>query len=189
MVGPNALLMSIIKEVWSSQDNCRWQPSGGDPRGVCKDLPPIPNQAWVINSLQPWTILAHSTIRELKVGIWRTLRRAKAPRCLCCFCGKWLDGNKTTTDGALYAATPRKSSQRKCAGVSAWHLPVGPVFGFYEPIMYWEPVSTFSHEKKLLSLWLGVVKVTTGLMASYLFTKTGKIIARKSLRIKWRWLC
>ncbi len=45
----------------------------------------------------PWSNLAESTIRELKVGIRRPLRRSKAPKRLWCFCEKWVDAIRRLT--------------------------------------------------------------------------------------------
>ena len=54
-------------------------------------------------------------------------------------------------------------------------------FDWYEPVMYWDPISGFPHEQKLLGRWIGVAKVSTDLMAFYILTRKGKIVVRKSV--------
>ncbi len=112
----------------------------------------------------PWSNLAESMIRELKVGIRRSLCRSKAPRRLWCFCGKWMAAldipqlQGRVPDQDVLGSTPDVSQHAQ--------------FDWYEPVLYWDLVGAFPHEQKLLGRWLGVAKVSTDLMAFEILTKS-----------------
>lgn len=54
-------------------------------------------------------------------------------------------------------------------------------FDWYEPVYYWEPVSDFSAQQKLLGWWIGVATVSIDLMACYILTDSGKVVIRISV--------
>jgi transposase len=89
LVGPNAL-MPFVQEVRIPQtivtDNAPEEVDGEFGK-ICRQFR-IQQEQTVPYS--PWSNLAESAIRELKVKIRRTLRRSKAPKRLWCFCGKWV---------------------------------------------------------------------------------------------------
>ncbi|KAI2502898.1 Reverse transcriptase (RNA-dependent DNA polymerase) [Fragilaria crotonensis] len=172
MAGPNAL-MPFIQEVGIPQtivtDNAPEEVHGEFGK-ICRQFR-IRQEQTVPYS--PWSNLAESTIRELKVGIRRTLRRSKAPRRLWCFCGKWVAAIRRLTAldmPQLQGRVPDEDVLGSTPDISQYAQ-----FDWYEPVLYWDPVGTFPHEQKLLGRWLGIAEVSTDLI------KTGKIIVRKSV--------
>jgi len=178
MVGPNAL-MPFIQEVGIPQtivtDNAL-EELHGEFGKICRQFR-IKQEQTVPYS--PWSNLAESTIRELKIKIRRTLRRSNAPRRLWCFCGKWVAAIRRLTAldiPQLQGRVPDEVVLGSTPDISQYAQ-----FDWYEPVLYWDPVGAFPHEQKLLGRWLGVAEVSTDLMAFYIMTKTGKVIIRKSV--------
>ena len=178
MAGPDAL-MPFVREVGIPQtivtDNAP-EEIGGEFGKICRKFR-IKQEQTVPYS--PWSNLAESTIRELKVKIRRTLRRSKAPKRLWCFCGKWVAAIRRLTAldmPQLQGRVPEEDVLGSTPDISQYAQ-----FDWYEPVMYWDPVAGFPHEQKLLGRWVGVAEVSTDLMAFYILTKTGKIIVRKSV--------
>ena len=60
-------------------------------------------------------------------------------------------------------------------------ISVYSLFDWYEYVYYWNPISTFRHEKKCLGLWIGVSEVSTDIMACFILTDTDKVVVRKSV--------
>ena len=178
MAGPDAL-MPFVREVGIPQtivtDNAP-EEIDGEFGKICRKFR-IKQEQTVPYS--PWSNLAESTIRELKVKIRRTLRRSKAPKRLWCFCGKWVAAIRRLTAldmPQLQGRVPEEDVLGSTPDISQYAQ-----FDWYEPVMYWDPVAGFPHEQKLLGRWVGVAEVSTDLMAFYILTKTGKIIVRKSV--------
>ena len=178
MAGPFAL-MPFIQEVGIPQtivtDNAPEEVHGEFGK-ICRQFR-IKQEQTVPYS--PWSNLAESAIRELKVGIRRALRRSKAPRRLWCYCGKWVAAIRRLTAldmPQLQGRVPDEDVLGSTPDISQYAQ-----FDWYEPVLYWDPVGNFPHEQKLLGRWIGVAEVSTDLMAFYILTKTGKVVVRKSV--------
>jgi transposase len=147
MAGPFAL-MPFIQEVGIPQtivtDNAPEEVHGEFGK-ICQQFR-IKQEQTVPYS--PWSNLAESAIRELKVEIRRALRRSKAPKRLWCYCGKWVAAIRRLTAldmPQLQGRVPDKDVLGSTPDTSQYAQ-----FDWYEPALYWDPVGNFPHEQKLL---------------------------------------
>jgi len=127
----------------------------------------------------PWHNLAEASIRELKVGIRRALRRKRMPKRLWCYAAKWVAAVRRLTALDLPKLEGRVPEERVLG--STPDISQHALFDLYEVVRYLEPTASFPHEKKLLGRFLGVAEAATDIMAFYVLTSKGTVVIRKSL--------
>ena len=127
----------------------------------------------------PWANLAEASIREIKVGIRRAMRRANAPKRLWCYCGQWVTAIRRLTaldNPKLDGRVPQEDVMGSTPDISQYAQ-----FNWYEPVYYYEPTAQFPDNKNLLGRWVGVAEASTNVMAFYILTGTGKVLVRQSV--------
>jgi hypothetical protein len=127
----------------------------------------------------PWSNLAEASIREIKVGIRKAMRRRRSPKRTWCYCGEWVTAIRRLTAlnmPQLEGRVPEEAISGHTPDISPYAQ-----FDWYEYIWYHDPVASFPYEKKLLGRWLGVAECSIDVMAFYILTASGKVIVRKSI--------
>ena len=71
-----------------------WELMGGNSKNICNKYA-IKQKQIVPHS--PWQNRAESSIREIKAGVRKTLRRSGAPSRLWCYCGQWITAIRRLT--------------------------------------------------------------------------------------------
>jgi hypothetical protein len=149
MAGPIAL-MPFIQKVGFPQtivtDNAPDEEVYGEFGKICRKFH-IKQEQTVPYS--PWSNLAESSIRELKVGIRTALQPSKEPKRRWCYCGKWVAAKRRLTAldlPQLQGRVPDEDVLGSTPDISQYAL-----FDWYERVLYcWDPVGSFPHEQKLL---------------------------------------
>ena len=127
----------------------------------------------------PWHNLAEASIRELKVGIRRTMRRKRMPKRLWCFAAQWVAATRRLTALDLPQLEGRVPEEKVLG--STPDISSHAMFDMYEVVWYWEPTIGFPDDRKRLGRSLGVAEVSTDVMAHYILTSKGTIVIRKSI--------
>jgi hypothetical protein len=103
----------------------------------------------------PWQNLAEASIRELKSGIRRAMRRSRSPKALWCYCGRWIAAiRRLMSMPKLEDRTPIEKALGSTPDISQYCQ-----FDWYEPIFYWDRTATFPNERKCLGRWLMIVRI------------------------------
>ena len=172
-------LMSLVQDAGIPQtlvtDNAP-EEIGGDFEAICHRFH-IKQKQTVPYS--PWSNLAEASIREMKVGIRRAMRRSRAPKRLWCYCGEWIAAIRRLTAldiPQLDGRVPQEEALGSTPDISQYAQ-----FDWYEPVYYWNPTKEFPFERKLLGRWIGVAQVSIDVMAFYILTESGKVVVRKSV--------
>ena len=127
----------------------------------------------------PWSNAAEASIRELKTGIRRAMRRTNTPRRLWCYCGQWVAAIRRLTALDIHVLQGRVPDE--C--VTGYTPDISPYaqFDWYAPVYYWDPANNFPHERKVLGRWVGVAEAAIDVMAFNILTSSGRVVVRKDV--------
>jgi hypothetical protein len=107
----------------------------------------------------PWQVRAEVAIRELKRGVRRIMESTRAPKSLWDFCAAYVADLRSMTVTDLYSLQGR----------TPWEIVTGhtpdiseyTTFVWYDPVWYYEPLSSFPEDRKLLARSDRLKKVKT----------------------------
>lgn len=128
----------------------------------------------------PWRNLAEQSIRELKKSVRSDIRRTNSPSRLWDYCIKRRAAIRRLTASqipSLEGRTPQEMVAGSTPDISAYCM-----FDWYQPVYYHTPTEQFPEQKVELGRWIGIAEdVCTDFLASYVLTKNGDTVIRKSV--------
>jgi hypothetical protein len=128
----------------------------------------------------PWQNRAEGGIHELKWHIHRHMMNKQVPQRLWDFCARWSCEIRNKSAGTLYAledCTPYEATLGETPDISSL-VP----FTFYDPIWYYDEMSSFPDPKRKLGRWLGEAKDFGQAMCYWVLSDTAKLIARSTVQ-------
>ena len=111
----------------------------------------------------PWQNLAEASIRELKRGVRRVIRRTGAHIRTWSYAAKWVTDIRRLTALDL----PQLEGQVPEAHISGCTPDISPMalFDYWQVIYYHTPVADFPFQKKTIGRWLGTARDCTDKMS------------------------
>jgi hypothetical protein len=127
----------------------------------------------------PWQNRAEINIREAKKSIRRLMQRSKTPLPLWDYCATYVAEIISLTSNDIYALhgrTPYEVVTGNTPDITEY-----VEFRWYEPIYYYDEAN-FPSPKLHLARWLGVAHRVGQALCYWMITKSGKVIARTTIR-------
>jgi hypothetical protein len=128
----------------------------------------------------PWQNRAEGAIRELKRHAHRKMKARNVPQKLWDFCCRWscdVRSKTVSNNFMLEGRTPYEIVLGTTPDISSLID-----YDFYEPVWYYDEVSTFPAPKRLLARWLGEAHSVGQAMCYYILPPSGIPIARSSVQ-------
>jgi hypothetical protein len=148
----------------------------GKTREVCREYR---IKQMVTVPYSPWQNLAEASVRELKKGVRRVMRRTGAPRRV------WTYAARLTTAVRRLTALDIPYLEGRVAeeNVKGSTPDISPyaLFDWYQLVWYYTPTEAFPHQKKVIGRWLGVADHCTDAMAYHILPRSCDPIIRKDV--------
>ena len=133
----------------------------------------------LIEPYSPWQNRAELEIQQLKRGIKRATKRARSPKRLWDYCGKWVTAIRRMTahdDPGLDGLTPEESVHARVTDISAYAQ-----FDWYQPVWYIDKSKDTADSPRRLGRWIGVSEGVGTPMTYMVLPKSCRPIPRTSV--------